>query len=115
MNGTRAPCQALVHGGGCRAANASQGGVGGVYSGNVTADDGNGGVTNYSFSWTVTNPAPDAVDNAYTTDEDTAVGGNARRSSATRSTRSPTKAPDFFTRAKLRARSQSTAGMATAC
>jgi Domain of unknown function (DUF4347)/Putative Ig domain/Bacterial Ig domain len=37
---------------------ASQGGVGGVYSVNVTANDGQGGTVSSMFSYTVTNPAP---------------------------------------------------------
>ena len=46
----------------------------GVYSVTVTADDGNGGVTETTFTWTVTNPAPTAVDDSGSTDEDTVLG-----------------------------------------
>jgi CshA-type fibril repeat protein len=52
---------------------ASQGGVGGVYTVTVTADDGNGGTVSTTFVWTVTNPAPVAVDDTATTAEDTPV------------------------------------------
>jgi large repetitive protein len=46
---------------------------GGVYSVTITADDGNGGTTSISFVWTVTNPAPTAVDDTAATTEDTPV------------------------------------------
>ncbi len=49
--------------------------VGGTYSVEVTVDDGNGGVTIETFDWTVTNPAPVAGDDSYTTSEDTMVSG----------------------------------------
>jgi hypothetical protein len=54
---------------------ASQGGPAGdgVYTVTLTADDGNGGTVSQDFTWTVTNPAPTAVNDAATTDEDTAV------------------------------------------
>jgi Domain of unknown function (DUF4347)/Putative Ig domain/Bacterial Ig domain len=38
--------------------NASQGGVGGVYSLSVTANDGQGGTVTNTFNYTITNPAP---------------------------------------------------------
>lgn len=46
---------------------------GGVYSVTVTADDGNGGTAQTTFTWTVTNPSPIAADDTATTDEDTPV------------------------------------------
>ena len=52
---------------------ASQGGVGGVYTVTLTADDGNGGTVSQDFTWTVTNPAPTAVNDNAVTDEDTPV------------------------------------------
>ena len=52
---------------------ASQGGAGGVYSVTVTATDAGGLTTTQTFSWTVTNPAPVAVDDTATTNEDTPV------------------------------------------
>ncbi|MCI1003071.1 tandem-95 repeat protein [Ochrobactrum sp. C6C9] len=55
---------------------ASQGGTTGVYSVTVTASDGNGGTVDQTFTWTVTNPAPIANDDAATTTEDTPVSGN---------------------------------------
>ncbi len=42
----------------------------------VTVVDGNGGTVTDTFSWTVSNPAPDAVNDSVTTNEDTLVGGN---------------------------------------
>ncbi|MBV7265915.1 Ig-like domain-containing protein [Erythrobacter ani] len=45
---------------------------GGVYSSVITADDGNGGVTDVMFVWTVTNPGPTAVDDTASTTEDAA-------------------------------------------
>ena len=42
--------------------NASQGGVGGTYAISVTADDGQGGQTVRTFTWTVINPPPIAQD-----------------------------------------------------
>jgi VCBS repeat-containing protein len=61
---------------------ASQGGVGGVYTVTVTASDGNGGTVSDTFSFTVTNPAPVAVDDAVTTAEDTPVTLNVLDGSA---------------------------------
>ncbi|WP_177175901.1 Ig-like domain-containing protein [Sphingopyxis sp. YR583] len=61
---------------------ASQGGVGGVYTVVVTASDGNGGTVSDTFTFTVTNPAPVAVDDAVTTAEDTAVTLNLLDGSA---------------------------------
>ena len=49
---------------------ASQGGVGGVYTITVTADDGEGGTVTDTFDLTVTNPAPIAQDDAVNGDED---------------------------------------------
>jgi large repetitive protein len=46
---------------------------GGVYSVSVTASDGKGGTVTTTFTWTVTNPGPTAVDDVATTNEDTAV------------------------------------------
>jgi CshA-type fibril repeat protein len=53
--------------------NASQGGVGGVYSVTVTATDPGGLATSRSFSWTITNPAPTAVNDLVDTPEDTPI------------------------------------------
>ena len=47
----------------------------GPYTIVVTADDGNGGTVSDSFDWNISNPAPDAVDDNFTTDEDTPVSG----------------------------------------
>ncbi|GAA0477594.1 hypothetical protein GCM10009096_19360 [Parasphingorhabdus litoris] len=44
---------------------------GGVYTVTITADDGNGGTVDGTFTWTVTNPAPTAVNDTATTNEDT--------------------------------------------
>jgi len=58
---------------------ASQGGPNsdGVYTITVTADDGEGGTVTDTFTLTVTNPAPDAVDDSLTaTEDDTAAMGN---------------------------------------
>ncbi|MBV7267540.1 Ig-like domain-containing protein, partial [Erythrobacter ani] len=52
---------------------ASQGGSGGVYSVTVTLNDGAGGMASQSFSWTVTNPPPVAVNDTVNTIEDTPV------------------------------------------
>ncbi len=46
---------------------------GGVHMITVTADDGEGGTVTDSFTLTVTNPVPDAIDDLITTPEDTAV------------------------------------------
>nr|WP_320135597.1 Ig-like domain-containing protein [uncultured Amphritea sp.] len=51
---------------------ASQGGTSGVYAVVVTASDGTSTV-DQSFDWTVTNPAPGAVADTGTTDEDSAL------------------------------------------
>ena len=47
--------------------------AGGIYSVTVIADDGNGGTAQTVFTWTVTNPAPVATDDAISTNEDTPV------------------------------------------
>ena len=47
--------------------------TGGVYTVSVTASDGKGGTVTTTFTWTVTNPGPTAVDDVATTNEDTAV------------------------------------------
>ncbi len=52
---------------------ASQGAPNGIYTVTVTADDRNGGTVSTTFSWTVTNPPPVAVNDVATTNEDTAV------------------------------------------
>jgi large repetitive protein len=49
---------------------------GGIYSVTVTANDGNGGTVSTTFSWTVTNPAPIAVNDVATTPEDFPVNIN---------------------------------------
>ena len=41
----------------------------------ITADDGQGGTVTDTFLFTVTNPAPDAIDDALSTDEDTVLNG----------------------------------------
>jgi large repetitive protein len=46
---------------------------GGVYTVTVTASDGKGGTVSTTFSWTVTNPSPVAVNDTATTNEDTPV------------------------------------------
>ena len=48
----------------------------GPYSVDVTVTDGNGGLVTDTFVWSVTNPAPDAMDDSVSTLEDIAVGGN---------------------------------------
>ena len=58
---------------GTLAANASQGGAGGVYSVTVTATDPSGLTVSRTFSWTIVNPAPTATNDTATTAEDTAV------------------------------------------
>ena len=57
---------------------ASQGGLlnDGVYTVIVTANDGEGGTVTDTFNLTVTNPAPDAVDDALSATEDAAITGN---------------------------------------
>ncbi|NJS13815.1 MAG: tandem-95 repeat protein [Sphingopyxis sp.] len=54
---------------------ASQGGPNnnGVYTVVVTATDGNGGTVQSTFTWTVTNPAPVAVNDTASTPEDTDI------------------------------------------
>jgi CshA-type fibril repeat protein len=47
--------------------------VNGPYTVVITADDGNGGSVTDTFTWNVSNPGPDAQDDNYTTDEDTAI------------------------------------------
>ena len=47
--------------------------TGGPYSVTVTATDTGGLTTSQTFTWAVANPAPVANDDAYTTDEDTAL------------------------------------------
>ena len=49
---------------------------GGVYPITITADDGEGGTVTDSFDLTVTNPAPDAVDDALSGSEDAAITAN---------------------------------------
>jgi len=55
------------------APSASQGGAGGIYTVTITAIDGNGGTVSTTFSWTVTNPPPVAVNDAIATPEDSPV------------------------------------------
>ena len=51
--------------------------TGGPYSVTITADDGNGGTpAQESFTWNVTNPAPNATDDAGSTTENATTGGN---------------------------------------
>ena len=57
-------------------ANASQGGVGGVYTIPVTVSDGNGGTFTTNVVYTISNPAPIAQDDAVTGDEDTVSTGD---------------------------------------
>ena len=52
---------------------ASQGGTGGIYLVTVTANDGNGGTVDASFTWTITNPPPVAANDTAMTTEDIAV------------------------------------------
>ncbi len=58
---------------GTLAANASQGGTGGVHAVTVTARDSSGATVSRTFNWTVTNPAPSAANDTATTTEDTSV------------------------------------------
>jgi len=46
------------------------------YSVTVTADDGNGGSVARTFTWTVTNPGPDAVNDNFTVAEDGSLSGS---------------------------------------
>ncbi|MFK7768551.1 MAG: Ig-like domain-containing protein [Mariniblastus sp.] len=57
---------------------ASQGGPlnDGVYEVTVTADDGNGGTTDQTFTWTVANPGPIAVNDSNATGENNTTSGN---------------------------------------
>lgn len=48
----------------------------GPYNIVITAADGNGGTVSSSFVWNVANPAPDAIDDVATLDEDTVYNGN---------------------------------------
>ncbi len=57
---------------------ASQGGASGVYSVVVTATDPSGASTSQEFKWDVTNPAPTAVNDSGTTDEDTSLSVTAQ-------------------------------------
>ncbi|WP_312996493.1 retention module-containing protein, partial [Achromobacter animicus] len=57
---------------------ASQGGNNGVYTVVVTATDPSGASTSQEFQWDVTNPAPTAVADSGTTDEDTSLTVNAQ-------------------------------------
>ncbi|WP_427770702.1 retention module-containing protein [Comamonas thiooxydans] len=57
---------------------ASQGGNNGVYTVTVTATDPSGATTSQNFNWDVTNPAPSAVDDTGTTDEDTTLNVDAQ-------------------------------------
>jgi large repetitive protein len=47
--------------------------AGGIYTVSVTASDGNGGTATSTFTWTVTNPAPTAINDIASTAEDTPV------------------------------------------
>ncbi|WP_326999248.1 VCBS domain-containing protein [Comamonas testosteroni] len=57
---------------------ASQGGNNGVYTVTVTASDPSGATTSQNFNWDVTNPAPSAVNDTGTTDEDTTLNVDAQ-------------------------------------
>jgi VCBS repeat-containing protein len=48
----------------------------GPYTVVVTADDGNGGTVTDTFTWSVANPTPTAVDDNFTTDEDTVLNAS---------------------------------------
>ncbi|KCV58046.1 retention module-containing protein [Bordetella bronchiseptica] len=52
---------------------ASQGGNNGVYTVEITATDANGASVSQTFEWDVNNPAPTAVPDTGTTDEDTTL------------------------------------------
>ncbi|MEM7478194.1 MAG: Ig-like domain-containing protein, partial [Planctomycetota bacterium] len=54
---------------------ASNASVGGPYTVTITASDGTGSV-DQQFTWTVTNPGPNAVSDGYSTAEDTDVSGD---------------------------------------
>jgi VCBS repeat-containing protein len=49
--------------------------VGSPYSVAITVSDGQGGALTRTFTWTVNNPGPDATDDGFITDEDTAIAG----------------------------------------
>ena len=57
-------------------ADASQGGVDGVYTIPVTATDSNGSSFTTNVTYTITNPAPVAENDDYTTNEDTPISVN---------------------------------------
>jgi large repetitive protein len=57
---------------GTLAPNASQGGVGGVYTVTVNAADGAGGTVTSTFTWTITNVVPVAANDSITISEDAA-------------------------------------------
>ncbi|MGI9518417.1 MAG: Ig-like domain-containing protein, partial [Pirellulaceae bacterium] len=50
--------------------------TGGPYNVVITANDGDGGTVQQSFTWTVTNPAPTASNDDFTTTESAALSGN---------------------------------------
>ncbi len=56
--------------------NASQGGVGGVYTVSVEARDPSGATVTRAFSFTVVNPPPIARDDSFAFDEDNAIAGS---------------------------------------
>src|SRR5690606_1879525 len=56
---------------------ASQGGEDGVYTIIITATDSHGATVSKEFTWDVSNPAPEAVDDEGTTDEDTSLSVDA--------------------------------------
>jgi VCBS repeat-containing protein len=57
-------------------ANASAGGTAGAYAVSITANDGKGGTLTRSFTFTVTNPGPTAVNDSASGAEDTTLTGN---------------------------------------
>lgn len=73
---------------------ASQGGPGanGIYAVTITASDGHGGTTSQTFTFTIGNPPPVAVNDAATTNEDTPVIINVLDGSASGGT--PDSDPD---------------------
>ena len=52
--------------------------TGGPYAVTITADDGNGGSTIQSFTWSVNNPAPNAQDDDLIVTENGTLAGNVR-------------------------------------